>query len=54
MGSGSLFCSNMVDIGTSEAKTALCGRTAASTLTSLFNGPKVLGVDSVAEIEDAS
>jgi hypothetical protein len=54
MGSGSLFCSNMVDVGSSEAKTALCGRTAACTLTALLNRAEVLGKDGIAEIEDAS
>jgi hypothetical protein len=48
MGSGGLFGGDVGNIGTSDAETALRGRTTACTLTALFNGPKVLGVYGVA------
>jgi hypothetical protein len=54
VGSGSLFCSDMVDVGTSDAETALRGRTAAGTLATLLDRSKILGVYGVAEVENAS
>jgi hypothetical protein len=53
MSSGSLLCCDVVDVGTSDAQASLCRWTAARALAALFNGPKVLRIDGVADVQDA-